>query len=772
MFKKQRVAVAVLAVIASYGLSAETLETIEVKGKIPLAKGNLGAEYKANEFEVEEKILKQRGVTLGEALSGELGIHSSQYGGGASSPVVRGQDLKRIKILQNNSENLDMSSMSPDHAIMADSILAKKIEVLRGPTMLLYSSGNAGGVINVVDQKIPTTMPEKGYEGQAGVRYSTANKERLGYLGTTVGLGQNVALRLQGLTNKSAEYRTRTFYADNHSHKRVPNSDAQSYSGTAGLSWIGQYGYLGVSYNQRRDKYGLTGHSHIYAPFSVNILVRSALINRSYLRAYPFLAEERDIDYDSPGLSLRHHNHSHDGGHSHSGHEHEAHEHGRPWIDLLSKRYDLEGELQNPFPGVEKIRLTWSKVNYRHEEKEGHIAENFFKNDGQNVRVELVHSAWKGLRGAFGIQYLTQKSSALSPIEDESLVQKQQLLNSPKTKNISLFALESLDLGKFSFEAGFRAERQTVSMDYDMPWLLDQQECKYCVGGIKWKMPELSPHKETAYSYALAGNWKVTPNHKLTVSFAHQERVPNAQELYAHGKHIATNSFEAGNKNLTKENSNTIELSLAYVGDKWDYRVNLFHTHFRNFIYSHTLNETGTRAVNDYYSMKVNRYSQSEARFSGVEGEIGYAFNPSYRVAVFGDYIRGKLLNLPDKPIGRDFRGTILGWTPQPDVSAARMPPVRLGMRLNAEFDRHWSGSLEYIRVLSQAKIAKYERKTAGYNLLNIGVNYNRYFGDREYQIFLKVDNLLNQKAYNHASYLQQVPLMGRNLMLGVNVNF
>lgn len=70
-----------------------------------------------------------------------------------------------------------MSGMSPDHAVTVDALLAKRIEILRGPTTLLYSAGNTAGVINVVDNKIPTAIPEKGYEGQFGVRFGSASKE-------------------------------------------------------------------------------------------------------------------------------------------------------------------------------------------------------------------------------------------------------------------------------------------------------------------------------------------------------------------------------------------------------------------------------------------------------------------------------------------------------------------------------------------------------------------------------------------------------------------
>ncbi|MBV6598097.1 Plug domain-containing protein, partial [Acinetobacter baumannii] len=76
------------------------------------------------------------------------GIHSNQYGGGASTPIIRGQEGKRIKVLQNNADVWDMSNMSPDNAVTVEPSLAKSIEIIRGASTLLYSSNSAAGVVN------------------------------------------------------------------------------------------------------------------------------------------------------------------------------------------------------------------------------------------------------------------------------------------------------------------------------------------------------------------------------------------------------------------------------------------------------------------------------------------------------------------------------------------------------------------------------------------------------------------------------------------------
>ncbi len=99
--------------------------------------------------------LRQGAATLGDAMAGELGIFSNHYGGGASAPIIRGQEGKRIRVLQNGNDVVDMSAMSPDHAVMVDATAAKAVQVLRGASSLLYGSGNVAGVVNVMDDKSP-----------------------------------------------------------------------------------------------------------------------------------------------------------------------------------------------------------------------------------------------------------------------------------------------------------------------------------------------------------------------------------------------------------------------------------------------------------------------------------------------------------------------------------------------------------------------------------------------------------------------------------------
>ena len=635
---------------------------------------------------ISREKLQESGTTLGEALKNELGIHSNSFGSGSSRPVIRGQEGARVKVTQNATETMDVSSLSPDHAVTIDPQLAQKIEVIRGPSTLLYGAGSVGGLVNVTDTKIPTQMPENGYEGNVGLRYNSGNDEKMTHAGTTVGLGSNVALRLEGLKRDANDYITPNYFHDHdgelEKEKRVGNTFSESENVNVGLSWISERGFAGVSYSNRQDKYGLPGHSH---------------------------------EYES---CHTHGDHLHCGGDDHSGHDHSGHDHNEdhahengPWIDMKTERYDFRSELNEPFAGFKKLRAQASYTDYQHDEIEGSEAMTTFKSKGYEGRIELVHNPLAKWEGVWGIQASQQKLDVTG--EEATLAPNE-------TQKYSLFGVEHRQFGDFHVELGTRLDHQIVDVD-----------------------SEQKDFDGNAFSYSGAVNWDFKPNYKLSLLGSHQERLPLAQELYAHGGHFATNTYELGNDGLDNEKSNNVELGLHYDDDKLSYHVHLYHNWFDNYIYAKTLDQ--------YENFRLIEYSQDKAKFYGTEAEVAYQFNDIYKTSLFGDYVRGKI----------------------DSDNAPRVPAGRLGTRINADFDDHWSGSAEYSHVFNQDKFAAYEHETQGYNMVNIGLAYKYSLADRqEAKVFFNANNLLDEQVYEHSSFLSNIPQMGRNFVIGVDYKF
>lgn len=686
-------------------VAVQTLETIQVQAH-PLIQ--TAADFAVADHVVDQKALSERATTIGDALADELGVYSNQFGTGASRPVIRGQDGPRVKVLQHASETADVSTLSPDHAVTVDPILAKQVEVIRGPSTLLYGAGTVGGLVNVTDQKIPTQMPADGLEGTVGLRYNSGSDEKLASAGVTAGIGENFALRVEGSKRKANNYIAHAGYFTEHSHheedengneieeihrekaRRVDNTFAEGQTVNIGGSWIHDRGFVGLSYSNRQDQYGLPGHSH------------------EYHDCHP------------------HGNELHCGGHGPAPQPdpnavEEEHAHGGPWVDLESHRYDMRTELNNPFAGFDKLRAHASFTDYEHDELEENEVISNFKSKGYDARLELVHVPVAGWEGVIGTQYSQQKINLAGGIEEhEGHSHSSVLMADTKTEKYSLFGLEHKQIGDVHVELGARVEHQKIDVDSTQ-----------------------KNYSDTGVSGSAAANWEFAPNYKLSVVGSHQQRLPLAQELYADGVHFATNTYERGNQDLDVEKSNNLELGLHYEGDKLDYHVHVYHNWFDNYIYGSTTDSEGDFRLVDY--------TQDKARFYGTEAQAGYQINDMYKLSVFGDYVRGKIEgeNAPRVPAGR------LGTKVEADFAD--------GWSGLAEYYHVFNqGKIASYEDETQG----YNMVNLGLSYANTIADKNAY------RVYFKANNLLDDQVYSHTSFLSNIPQVGRNFTVGVQYDF
>ncbi len=654
--------------------AVQSLPSIIVKAN-PLDLDSDSLTTPASVLEGERLTLQRRG-TLGELLDGEPGVHADTFGGGASRPVIRGQTAPRVKILSDGSEVMDASAVSPDHVVAVDTLLARRVEILRGPSALLYGGGAIGGVVNVLDDKIPTEMPENGFSGSAEVLGSTAARERAGAVGLTVGEG-NIALHVEGARRRADDYRVADW-----TESRVPNSNADSTTGSVGLSFIGSRGYIGAAYSYREDDYGLPGHSHEY----------------------------EDCHPHGSTLHCGGHDHGHDHDHDH---EHEHGEHAAT-AHMRSDRLDVRGELRDPFAGFSNLRFRGGYTDYRHDERDDGVVGTTFTNRGYDGRLELRHKPLGGWDGVIGIQAARYDFASFGGEED--------FIPKTRTQSTGLFLLENYQWNDWRFELGARHEWQSVNPESGT----------------------LSDYDGNATSLSAGTTWNFVPGYAASLSVSRSQRMPNAQELYANGVHFATLTYEKGNADLGKETANTVDLGIRKIDGDLRFAVNFFLSRIDGYIYGNTLDQ--------HEDFRLIEYTQGDASFAGVEAEASYRLSPNVSVAVFGDYVRGKL---------RDGAGNL-----------PRIPSARIGTRTDLTWDR-WGGFLEYTQVLRQNRIASYEEATSGYGLLGAGVSYKGKMADTDYLLYLKGSNLLNKLGYNHASFISRAaPIQGRSIMAGVRVEF
>ncbi|GDY34478.1 outer membrane protein [Acidovorax sp. NB1] len=627
-----------------------------------------------------DELVRRREATLGETLNSEPGITSSHFGAGASRPIIRGMDGPRVKVLSDGAELHDASTISPDHAVVSEPLLATQIEVLRGPSALIYGNGAVGGVVNVLDGKVPTAVPAKGLEGSAELRANSGAREGAGAFSLTGGTG-NLAVHVEGVARDAGDYRVGKGWApEDEATRKVLGSFNRTNTGSVGLSWVGDRGYLGAAYTRQAAKYGLPGHNHSF---------EGCHTHGNQLHCGAHEGEEDGHDHD------------HGAGHG-----------DVPVVDLRSERFDIRGELRNPFAGFSALRLRAGVTDYVHDEVEDGAVSTTFKNKAYDTRIELQHEPIAGFKGVIGLQTSQRKFSAEG---EEAYVQP------TVTRRTGLFALEEYRLGDWRFEAALRHDRQTARAE---------------TSDIE------RSHNGTSAS--LGAVWKFTPGYQLGASFTRASRAPSAEELYARGLHMATSTYERGDASLRSETSQNFDLSLKKTAGDTTFGVSVFRNRINNYIYGRTLDALD--------GLQLLQYSQADATFTGIEGQVRQRLNRNLGITLFGDTVRARIDGAGNLP---------------------RIPATRAGLRLDGNWNA-WEGQVEWVQVARQNRIAAFETATPGYGMLNVGLAYNGQFsGGTPWQVYLKGTNLTDRLAYAHTSFIKNAaPLMGRNLTVGVKVAF
>lgn len=627
------------------------------------------------------ELMRLRESTLGETLTTQRGIASSHFGAGASRPIIRGMDGPRVKILSDGAEIQDASTISPDHAVGFEPLLAERIEILRGPSALAYGGGAVGGVVNILDRKIPTRLPAKPVEGSVELRGGSAARERAGAFEVT-GAAGNLAVHAEGVKRNAGDYRVGEHWSEG---RRVAGSGRDSSSGSVGLAWIGARGYLGAAYTKERADYGIPGHEHEFA---------ACHPHGAHLHCAGHEEEEEGGDGD--------------------GHDHEHEGEVIPTVKLDSDRWDVRGEYSDRFAGIRKVRLRAAFTDYRHDELEAGEVMTTFASRGHDARVEMEHAPIGALRGVIGLQTTRRDFSAVG---EEAYVAPTQ------TRKHAAFITEEYRAGQWRFEGALRHEWQDIAVDSATQRDASARGTSLSAGAV----------------------WRFHPQYSLRGSFSHSHRLPTAEELYADGVHLATNTYEVGNQDLGKETSRNVDLTLRKFEGDTTFSLGVYRNRVKNFIYANTLDA--------HEGFQLIEYGQRDAIFSGVDAEVRHKFSRQLSATLFGDTVRARF------DAGNQ-------------ASLPRIPAQRVGVKVDGNWN-DWHGFAEFYRVGRQDRVAAFESETAGYNMLNVGTHINIRVGGVPAQFFARLNNLNDVLAYSHSSFIKNAaPLAGRNLTAGLRLSF
>lgn len=357
----------------------------------------------------DEELANKRRNTIGETLEQELGVSTTDFGPGAGRPVIRGQAGPRVEVLSNGISTMDAASVSPDHAVSGNPLIARQIEILKGPATLLYGSGAIGGVVNIVNNRLPTEVTE-GFTGSVEASAGSVARENNVFGDFNYGVG-NHQLHADITRSRAKDYKIPGFADidgdDDAGVKRLNNSFNRIEDGALSYTFVSDEGHsFGMALSRYESTYGLPGHSHHHE-------------------------EDHDDDHDD---------------------DHEA-EVG-PFTRLKQTRVDTQATIRDPFAGIESLRLKLSSARYQHEEiEDGDEVATTFRNREYQGRIEAVHQPVAGWRGVVGVQ-LGHRNFITSG-EEAYINGGERVL----TRNTGLFIVEEYKTSFGKIEAGARVDR-------------------------------------------------------------------------------------------------------------------------------------------------------------------------------------------------------------------------------------------------------------------------------------------------------------------------
>ncbi len=659
-----------------------------------------------------EELQRNLDGQIGEVLSKLPGVSASGFAPGVSRPILRGFGGERVRVLTDGVGAIDASSASDDHAVTVEPLITHKVEVLRGPAVLLYGSQAIGGAVNVITKRIPPAVPDEAFHIDALASVDSASNRREGGLSVDVPLGTSVAFHVDGSYRKTDNLEIPGFAASEglradllaqadeeeeeghleeaeelregaNTEGELPNSWTETYTLGTGIAFFSGESNFGVSFDYYDTNYGIPG-----------------LPGLGHVHEHEEGEEEDHEDED----------------HGDEDHEDE-HEEGDVSIGMQRYRVDLRGTLDLGDGFFDRIQTRWGYSDYTHTEFEGDEIGTVFDVEGVEGRVELVQSNRNGWQGSIGAQFAHTDFSALGA---------EAFIPSNKTDSYAVFALQEVDLDLFELELGGRYEHTDVDAMQSLGIARDFDTFSGAAG----------------LSYAL------TDQFRLGINGSRAERAPSAQELFADGPHVATQQYEIGNPALGKEGSWGLEGFLRGALGPATISASIYHNWFDDFIY---LSETGVEED----GLEVFEFLQQDAKQFGLEGQITV---PVYRTEGF------TLLT--------DLRGDYTRATLSDGSPVPRIPPLSLLGALEGKFG-DFDARAEVQWFGEQTRVSEHETPTEDFAFVNLSLAWHPLTGEENFTLMLQADNVFDAEGRRHSSFTKDfVPLAGRNFKLSARASF
>ena len=688
-----------------------------------------------------EDFLDGATTSLGDAIDSYLGVSIADFGAAVGQPIIRGMSGPRVKILKNGMVNRDVSGLGGDHLNDLDLNDIQQIEIVMGPSSLLYANGTSGGIINVVDDCISALnyeLPELtvGYETQS---VNDGSTENFNFKNNINGFNVNFGYKNIDFDNYDVPTGAILHEEDHEDHDEeeheenmgfLNHSDYAAEATKFGISKVGDWGYVGFSVDNLESVYGIPFHGDEHG-------------------------DEHGDDHDD------------DHGDEH-GDEDEHDEHGeeRIFSTTDSESFTIKGSYNVNGDLVNKIDFTLRESDYTlteaHAEEEGH--------DDHEEEEEHAPTVFSNQATEYGAIFdisdnNVERKVAFNVVdEDNSIVGEEAFMNPANNEEFTIGYFMSRDLDLFNVDLGVR---------------IDQIERSGSVTDEDHGDIDNYNIDDTTNSFAVNIGRNLSDNLDISLGYASVERLPSVVELFMNGPHLATGRFEVGDPTLSSETSNNFDITLNYEKDDFYAYASFYITDVDNYIAlideeddhddhedehhddededeHHDDDDHGDDHDDHGHGNLIHaNYMQEDAEFDGYEFEIGRTLDigmGELKVSFGRDVVNAKFSDGHYVPRINPARNIYSLSYKQNDIV----------FKLNLK------------DVDKQSDIGEGETVTKGYRMLDTRLTKTFNLRDKsELRVSIFGNNLLDEVARNHSSFVKnEVPLPGKNIGVKFNLTF
>ena len=686
-----------------------------------------------------DEIVNDATTSLGDAIDGYLGISMADYGAAVGQPIIRGMSGPRVKILKNGMVNRDVSGLGADHLNDVDLNDIQQIEIVKGPSSLLYANGTIGGIINVVDDCIAAMnfeIPEVkiGYETQS---VNDGSSEFINLKRNINGFNVNFGYKNTEFGNYDIPNGAILHEEEHEEYEEnlgyVNNSDFAVEATKFGISKVGDWGYVGLSVDSLKSVYGI-----------------------------PFHGDEHGDEHADE------HGDDHDDEHGDEHGDEEEHEEERIFSTTDSESFTIKGSYNINGNFVKKVDYTYRDTDYvlteAHAEEEGHEEHEGEEEHEEHAPTNFLNNATEyGAIFDMSNDVMTQKFSFNYVDENTSIFGEEAFMNPVNNEVLTLGYFVGRDFEPFHLDFGMR---------------LDQVDRSGTVTDEDHGDIDSYNIDENTNSFAVSIGRDLTDNLDINLGFSSVERMPSVIELFMNGPHLATGRFEVGDPTLSSETSNNIDISFNFDNGEYFGYASFYINDVDNYITlmdedddhemhgdEHHEDEDEHHEDEDEHhededdhghgSLMHANYIQEDAEFDGYEIEFGRTI----------DLNKGQL----KLSFGRD----VVNAKFSDGHNVPRINPSRNVYSLSYK-QEDVVFKLDLKDVAKQNDFGEGETATNGYQMLDTRLTKTFYLnGTSNLKVTLFGKNLLDEVARNHSSFVKnEVPLPGRNYGIKFNLTY